>query len=212
VNIAGIVLGGADAANYTLLDTTARTTADIAKAPLTVTANDASKVVDGQPYPGGNGVTYSGFVAGETAGVLAGTLAWSGSAQGAVAPGRYVITAGGQTAVNYQILWVDGQLTVSVPAALNAQLVDVVPRLSGLAGIGTSGLSGISIAGLDGASGAASVGAQADAGAKTGGGEAGASLAGSGGGEVGASADPCRVAGRVLLRRPDGKLVVCEVE
>src|SRR5690606_28005479 len=37
----------------------------INKAPLTVTANDDTKVYDGLAYSGGNGVEYDGFVNGE---------------------------------------------------------------------------------------------------------------------------------------------------
>ena len=56
-------------------------------APLTVTANNAAKTYDGLAYNGGNGVSYAGFVNGEGASVLGGSLSYGGTAQGAVNAG-----------------------------------------------------------------------------------------------------------------------------
>ena len=94
-------------------------TMDIAKAPLSVTANTASKTYDGVAYSGGNGVVYSGFVNGETSSALNGTLAYAGSSQGASNAGSYAITPVGLTSSNYTVSYVDGALTIS-PAALSA--------------------------------------------------------------------------------------------
>ncbi|HEU0220559.1 MAG TPA: MBG domain-containing protein [Gallionella sp.] len=47
VNVSGISISGTDASNYTLSNTTASTTADIAQAPLTISAVTASKQYDG---------------------------------------------------------------------------------------------------------------------------------------------------------------------
>ncbi len=77
----------------------------INKAALTVTANNASKIYDGVSYSGGNGVSYSGFVNGETASVLGGTLTYGGTSQGASAAGSYGITASGLTSGNYDITY-----------------------------------------------------------------------------------------------------------
>jgi filamentous hemagglutinin family protein len=85
----------------------------VTPAPLTITANDASKSYDGQPFSGGNGVAYSGFVNGETASVLSGTIVYGGSAQGAVNVSSYQITASGQSAQNYAISYQPGTLTVN---------------------------------------------------------------------------------------------------
>jgi hypothetical protein len=79
------------------------TTGVINPAPLTVTANAASKTYDGIAYTGGNGVVYTGFVGGETSSVLTGTLAYGGTSQGAINAGSYVITPSGQTSGNYNI-------------------------------------------------------------------------------------------------------------
>src|SRR5205814_9453074 len=64
----GFTLAGAATANYYLSPTTATTTASITPAPLTMTANNASRPY-GQPNPTFT-ATYSAFVNGETAGVL----------------------------------------------------------------------------------------------------------------------------------------------
>ena len=90
-------------------------------APLTVTANNASKTYNGAAYTGGNGVTYSGFVNSETNAVLGGTLAYSGSSQGAINAGGYFITPGGLTSSNYAIAYTDGALTINkAPLAVTA--------------------------------------------------------------------------------------------
>jgi hypothetical protein len=86
-------------------------------AGLTITANNATQTYNNVPYSGGNGVTYSGFVNGETASVLSGTIAYGGSSQGAVNAGTYTIIPSNQTSSNYAINYVDGALTIN-PAAI----------------------------------------------------------------------------------------------
>ena len=53
----------------------------VSPAALTVAANNAGKIYDGLAYGGGNGVVFSGFVNGETASVLGGTLSYGGAAR-----------------------------------------------------------------------------------------------------------------------------------
>ncbi|UOO89064.1 YDG domain-containing protein [Vitreoscilla massiliensis] len=84
----------------------------INKAALTVTANNANKVYDATAYAGGNGVSYSGFVGGETASVLGGAVTYSGTSQGAKNAGTYVIDAGGLSSGNYDITYQKGDLTI----------------------------------------------------------------------------------------------------
>ena len=91
------------------------------KAALTVTANNASKVYDGNAYSGGNGVSYSGFVNSETPSVLSGSVSYGGSAQGAVNAGTYAITASGLSSGNYDISYVGGTLTVTAVEADTTQ-------------------------------------------------------------------------------------------
>ncbi|MBR0744406.1 filamentous hemagglutinin N-terminal domain-containing protein [Bradyrhizobium japonicum] len=83
----------------------------IDRAALTISAN-ASKTYDGLAFSGGS-VAYSGFMNGETASVLSGTLSYGGTAQGAVNAGRYSLTASGLSSANYAITYVDGSLTVN---------------------------------------------------------------------------------------------------
>jgi len=87
------------------------------RAGLTVTANNDTKTYDGLAYAGGNGVTYAGFVNGETASVLGGALNFGGTSQGALNAGSYVLSASGLTSGNYDISYVGGILTVT-PASL----------------------------------------------------------------------------------------------
>jgi hypothetical protein len=107
---------GADVDNYTITDQAA-TNADITQANLNITANNDRKSYDAQAYHGGNGVTYEGFVGGETEAVLGGALDYAGSSQGAVNAGTYVITPVGMTSNNYAISFIDGILTIN-PADL----------------------------------------------------------------------------------------------
>ena len=121
VGVSGISLSGTDAGNYTF-NTSATTTANITAAPLTITANAATKTYDGLAYSGGNGVSFTGFVAGQSTSVLGGTLSYSGSSQGAINVGSYNITPGGLTSTNYIIAFVNGSLTITqaaVAAAIN---------------------------------------------------------------------------------------------
>uniref|UniRef100_UPI003F7A77ED MBG domain-containing protein n=1 Tax=Chitinophaga sancti TaxID=1004 RepID=UPI003F7A77ED len=116
VNVGNYVISpsGLSAANYTI--TYVDGSLSIGKAALTVTANNATKTYDGVGYSGGNGVSYSGFVNSENAGVLTGTLTYSGSSQGAVNAGNYVISPSGLSAANYTITYVDGSLSIGKAA------------------------------------------------------------------------------------------------
>ena len=109
--------------NYVFTPAAANSTAlTLTKAPLTVTANDASRLADGSAYAGGNGVVYNGFVVGDTSAVLAASVQYAGSAQGASAAGRYVITPLGQSASNYALAFVDGALTIKPGNAAESAL------------------------------------------------------------------------------------------
>ena len=86
------------------------------RAPLTVAANPLTKAGDNVPFTGGNGVSYIGLVNGETsAAVVSGTPAYSGTSQGAVNAGTYVITPGGLSLLsnNYTMSYADGTLTIT---------------------------------------------------------------------------------------------------
>ncbi len=112
----GISGGGLSAnnGNYVFVQAPGNGTAlTITPAPLSVTANNASKDANGVPYAGGNGVVFSGFVNGESATVLGGTLGYGGNSQGATSAGRYAITPQGLTAGNYAITFTDGVLTIN---------------------------------------------------------------------------------------------------
>ncbi|MDO8811761.1 MAG: MBG domain-containing protein [Gallionella sp.] len=98
---------------------------------LGVAANAAAKTYDGLAYSGGNGVTYTGFQAGDTADSLGGTLAYGGTSQGAVNVGNYTIIPFGQSSPNYTIAYVNGNLSV-IRAALGIA-ANSATRLYGVA-------------------------------------------------------------------------------
>jgi hypothetical protein len=131
MTVSGITLSGSDAVNYTY-NNSAVTSASIRPKPLLIVANPDSKLFDGRPYSGGNGVMYSGFVPGETETVLGGQLRYGGDAQGAVGVGNYRITGGGLDSANYSGTFVDGALTILAPRTGDTPLSPLTPALADL--------------------------------------------------------------------------------
>ncbi|RKR81454.1 gliding motility-associated-like protein [Mucilaginibacter gracilis] len=114
-----ITANQAAATGFNAFSTTATLT--VAKKALTIAASNATKVY-GAVLPT-LAVTYSGFVNGETSGVLTTqpTITTTGTASSAV--GTYPITATGAVASNYTITYTAGSLTVT-PAGLNITAVN----------------------------------------------------------------------------------------
>ncbi|MBB6239669.1 gliding motility-associated-like protein [Pedobacter sp. AK013] len=114
--IANLLLSGAQAGNYQIANVgdLFSATASITPKPLTIAANNFSKVYNGFGYSGGNGVSYGTFALGEDPSVLSGTLSFSGTAQGAINTGSYTIVPQGLTASNYAISYLNGQLVISL--------------------------------------------------------------------------------------------------
>ena len=101
----------ATAGGYASFSAAKSYTVKVAKAALTVTANDKT-IVYGDAAAN-DGVVYSGFVNNETESVLGGTLAYAyGSYAAGSDKGEYAITPSGLTSDNYDITFVDGKLTV----------------------------------------------------------------------------------------------------
>jgi len=120
-----ITPGGLSAANYQI--TYGAGTLTITRATLTVTV-----AAETRPYGSANpafSVRYAGFVAGETAAVLAGTLQFATSATVTSRAGVYEVGASGLTSPNYAISYAAGSLTI-VPAPLTVR-ADSVERLVG---------------------------------------------------------------------------------
>jgi hypothetical protein len=110
-----ITPSGLTGGNYTISFTTGTLT--ITKATLSVTADDKSKTY-GSLDPAFT-ATYSGFVNGETASVLGGTLSFSRTTGETV--GAYQVAPGGLTSANYAISFDTGTLTISkAPLAITA--------------------------------------------------------------------------------------------
>jgi mucin-19 len=97
-----------DAANATALTVTPAT--------LTVSASNVAKTYDGAAFTGGSSLAFSGFRNDEAADILTGTLAFTGSSQGAINAGSYDITPGGLVADNYALSFLPGTLTVAKAA------------------------------------------------------------------------------------------------
>ena len=107
-----ITASGATSPNYTISFVSGTLT--IAKAALTISANPASKIY-GEPNPAFS-VSYAGFVNGDDASTLGGTLTFSTSADATSPVGSYEVTPSGLTSGNYTISFVKGTLTVSAKA------------------------------------------------------------------------------------------------
>lgn len=83
------------------------------RAILDIMALPDTRVYSGQPYAGGNGVQFAGFLNGDTVSVLGGSLVYGGSSQGAVNTGQYTIVPGGLTSSDYTLRYVPSPLTIA---------------------------------------------------------------------------------------------------
>src|SRR5438132_1535495 len=93
----------------------------ITKTPLSVTADDSSKV-----YGGDNpafSVSYQGFVLGQDHTVLGGTLSFATAAVKGSDVGSYDVTPSGLTSGNYDITFHKGTLSIT-PATLTVTAND----------------------------------------------------------------------------------------
>jgi hypothetical protein len=116
---AGTYTAWAETVNATGCRSTTRTEVSltISKAPLSITAENKTKLYDGSVFPTASyTVTYSGFVGGENQTDLSGTLAFSGTALAATDFGTYIITPGGLSSGNYEISYGDGELIINQKA------------------------------------------------------------------------------------------------
>src|SRR5439155_20860359 len=94
-------------------------TLTINPAPLAVTADDTSRVY-GQANPVFT-AHYSGFVLGQDASALGGTLGFSTPATASSNVGGYAVTPSGLTSTNYTLTFTNGTLTITpAPLAVTA--------------------------------------------------------------------------------------------
>ncbi len=105
---------------------------------LQVIALGDSKRSDGLLYQGGNGVRYEGFVNGEDASALAGSLVYGGSAQGARDTGLYRIAVAGLSSANYDVQFEDGVLDIGVPLLQDAPQASTLIRVTPPAVVGNA--------------------------------------------------------------------------
>jgi hypothetical protein len=101
-----VALSTGKTSNYTFSYTAA--TATVNKADLKVTANNDTKFIGEADVSGYSGVSYTGFVAGQTASVLSGsaTVARSNASVGAAGTYAGVLSAAGSTlsSNNYNLI------------------------------------------------------------------------------------------------------------
>ncbi|WP_244888342.1 beta strand repeat-containing protein, partial [Janthinobacterium agaricidamnosum] len=127
VTISGIVLGGADAGNYSLASSTASTSADITPKALTVSGTlAAAKVYDGNNVAQISGGTLDGLVAGETLGIAGQTAVFSDKN---AASGK-TVTVSGTTLVD-SVNDLASNYTVSNPMGLSASITPKALTLTG---------------------------------------------------------------------------------
>ena len=116
VNISSIALGGADAGNYSLINTSTTATADITAKPITVAATGSSRVYD-QGVNDGVTLASSGVLSGDTVG-FANTGATFADKN--VGTGKTVTVAGisatGSDAGNYSLINTSATTTADITA------------------------------------------------------------------------------------------------
>ena len=115
--------------NYIGIGASALPMVQIQQATLTVTAQDHT--ITYGDTPSNNGITYDGFVNGETAAVLGGTVAYTYNYAQYGNVGIYRITPAGLTSDNYRIIFADGTLTV-YPKAIPVK-ADALSKIYGQA-------------------------------------------------------------------------------
>jgi MBG domain (YGX type)/YDG domain len=140
VTISNLTLTGAASGNYVLATSgnESSTTANITPDNLTITANNETKVT-GSTNPALT-LTYSGFVAGESAYSLTTQPTVSTTAGTTSPPGNYAITASGAVDPNYTFTYVPGTLTVQSEVSTSSQ--SYTGTVGSLSNVGTNGTSG----------------------------------------------------------------------
>src|SRR5206468_12826345 len=100
----------------------------IAKAHLTVTADDKTKIFDTAVYSPFT-ATITGFLCGDTVAVVSGSPTFTGTAVGAFLPGTYTITpeVGTVSAANYDFTpFVNGTLKITFGTCSGSQMGGVI--------------------------------------------------------------------------------------
>jgi len=116
---------GSKLGNYTV--TINDGTLSITQSPLTIVANDKTRAY-GAANPTFD-VQYLGFVNGDTASSLGGTLSCTTTASSTSNTGSYAIRCSGQTSSNYTLQYVDGTLTITDPLTAIAVMPNTNPQI-----------------------------------------------------------------------------------
>jgi hypothetical protein len=113
-----ITISGASDPNYSI--SYVNGTFSVIKATLTIIADNQTKV-EGSPNPTFT-ISYSGFIAGESASNLTSSPTTTCSANISSLAGLYPITVSGATADNYTIIYQNGTLTITVPIVMKFEI------------------------------------------------------------------------------------------
>ena len=150
VTVNGVTVNdGNNGSNYAVTYAS-NTTSTINKAALTVTANNDGKLVTTADDTGYQGVSFTGFAAGENAGNLTGTATVTRTGEGTQEmAGSYtgVLVPGGVSSGNYSISYVNGNYTIVPADELLIKVNKNSPLLYGLSPVYTT--SDLSVAYLD---------------------------------------------------------------
>jgi hypothetical protein len=85
----------------------------VTRATLTLTATNKQKVYNKAVFSSGYEMSAVGFAINESFGNLSGTATYSGTSQTAINVGTYPIIPSGYTSTNYDIIFVNGILTIN---------------------------------------------------------------------------------------------------
>jgi photosystem II stability/assembly factor-like uncharacterized protein/uncharacterized protein YjbI with pentapeptide repeats len=105
-----IIPSGLSAVNYNIIYINSILTINTAQ--LLIIANNVTKIYDKNIYIGGEGVIYDGFKNNDSNNNLTGYLTYSGNSQGANIVGNYIIIPSGLSSQNYNIIFINGTLTI----------------------------------------------------------------------------------------------------
>lgn len=128
------------ATDGTYPDATLTKVLTVAKAPLVITAVNASRL-ENTPNPDFS-ATYSGFVNGEDQSVLTTPVALITNAVLSSAPGQYDIVPSGAVASNYEISYINGVLTINASTPLIFVLNPIPDMVYGATSITATATSG----------------------------------------------------------------------
>ncbi|HEY6913244.1 MAG TPA: YDG domain-containing protein, partial [Paludibacter sp.] len=125
VTVSGLTLAGSGShVRSYILTQPDGLTGNITPKPITISAENKSKLFDGAIYSDAYTVSFSGFVNAENETILNGSLIFTGEATTATSAGLYDIIPSGLTASNYEITFINGKLNIIDVSSNTNNIVD----------------------------------------------------------------------------------------